>query len=179
VGELRNPHVRKHNNHLLGEVHALKLAIVANDSGVTEPLDSLTTPLGDLLYNDTVNPGDPCNHMKVRGIVSLVDSALTYCANFPSVSFYFQIDSCVSRINRAFDGPYVAESFHPLVLQGTRSLGEVYFLHATPLAAPVMRGHQTYSAADELPDHFTVSQNYPNPFNPQPPSSLTYRSRAS
>ncbi len=110
-GRLRNPHVKEHNNHLLGEVHALKLAIVANDSSVTEPLDSLSPPLGDLIYNDGANLGDPFNTLTIREIVHLADSALTYCTNFLS-GFYFQLDSSVSRINRAFDGPYIASSFH-------------------------------------------------------------------
>lgn len=163
--KLRNPHVKKHNNHLLGELHALKLAIVANDSSVTEPLDPSATSLGDLLYNDPANSGDPFNSLTIRGIVYLADSALTYCANFGS-AFYFQLDSAVSRINRGFDGPYVAETFRPLVLAGTHGLADVPFLHPNPAIAPVMRPVQQYSASLETPEEFVLRQNFPNPFNP-------------
>ncbi|MBI3766790.1 MAG: hypothetical protein HY277_09870, partial [Ignavibacteriales bacterium] len=65
IGELKNPHVKKHNNHLLGEVHALRLAIVANDSGVTSPFDA-STRLGDLHYSGAGD--DPCNGLTVRQI---------------------------------------------------------------------------------------------------------------
>lgn len=164
-GRLKNPHVKKHNNHLLGELHALKLAIIANDSSVTEPLDSLTTALGDLLYNDGANPSDQFNTLTIRQIVHLADSALTYCANFLS-GFYFQLDSSVRRINRAFDGPYVAESFHPLVLAGTHTLADAPFLHPNPSIAPTMRPVQHSFAGADLPDEFALRQNFPNPFNP-------------
>lgn len=166
VKGLKNPHVKKHNNHLLGEVHALKLAIIANDSMVTEPLDSGATPLGDLLYQDSVNPGDLCNGLTVRQIVHMADSALTYCQNFDSLT-YILLDSCISRINRAFDGAYSALSFHPFVLAGAVALSDVYFLHENPLMAPATRYANRYSLAEaDFPEVFTLSQNYPNPFNP-------------
>ncbi|HLF13447.1 MAG TPA: T9SS type A sorting domain-containing protein [Bacteroidota bacterium] len=167
-GQLRNPHVKKHNNHLLGELHALKLAVIANDSGVTEPLDTSATLFGDLLYNDTVNTGDPCNGLTVRGIVRLADSALTYCGHFDSAD-YAELDGCISRINAAFGGPYTAASFTPFVLAGTVDLASVYFLHDNPSAAPVMRptaGYSIYSILEELPGSYAIAQNYPNPFNP-------------
>mgnify|MGYP003342861653 CR=1 FL=1 len=113
--ELKNPHVKKHDNHLLGELHALKLAVLANDSGVTEPVDTLSTALGDLLYNDGGNLSDPFNGMTIRDIIALADSALTYCTHFDSID-YAGLDGAVSRINTAFDGDYVAESFTPFLL---------------------------------------------------------------
>lgn len=162
VGELKNPHVNKYDNHLLGEVHALKLAIIANDSGVSEP-DTPATRLGDLLYNDASNLSDPCNGLTVRGIVHLVDSALTYCGHFGS-GFYFEFDSCVSRINRAFDGPYTAVSFSPFKLAGTNPLPA--FLHPNPAAPPVVFPSRRFALDEDAASAFALAQNYPNPFNP-------------
>ena len=161
VGELKNPHVKKHNNHLLGEVHALKLAVVANDSGITEP--DTGTALGDLVYNDPAHPSDPANGMTIRGFLHIVDSALTYCGHFTATD-YFAFDSSVSRINKDFDGPYVAVSFKPLVLAGMNTLPP--YLHPNPSAAPGPARRMIASVLDEEPSAYALSQNYPNPFNP-------------
>ncbi len=163
IGEHKNLHVKKHNNHLLGEVHALKLAIIANDSGATQPND--TTALGDLIYNDLTNPSDPCNGLILRKVVGLVDSALTYCNHF-NPSIYPQLDSCVTRINRAFDGPYVAVSFLPFFLAGTHTVEEVPFMHPNPSAAVFKGRFIDGTLLDELPSQAILQQNYPNPFNP-------------
>ncbi len=164
-GQLRNPHVKKHDNHLLGELHALKLAVLANDSGVTEPLDTLATLFGDLIYSDSVNPGDPCNGLSIREIVHLADSALSYCVHFNS-AMYADLDACISRINAAFDGPFAAASFTPFVLAGAIDLDAVWFLHDNPVAAPSARPVSGYSILEEEPRSYAISQNYPNPFNP-------------
>ncbi len=165
VKQLKNPHVKKHDNHLLGELHALKLACIANDSGFTEPLDTNAALFCTLVYNDTVNSGDPCNGKSIADIIYLADSALTYCINFDSAT-YAALDNCISRINAAFDGPYVAASFSPLVIAGAHGLSEVYFLHAPPGNTPVIRPQRHADANDVLPEQFELRQNYPNPFNP-------------
>lgn len=164
-GQLRNPHVKKHDNRLLGELHALKLAVIANDSGVSEPLDTAATLFGDLLYNDSVNAGDPCNGLTIRGIIRLADSVLTYCGHFDG-SVAAEIEASVARINAAFGGPYSAVSFSPFVLAGTADLGSVYFLHENPSAAPVTRPAAGHSILEDVPEAYAVYQNYPNPFNP-------------
>lgn len=164
VKELKNPHVKKHDNHLLGELHALKLACIANDSGFTEPVDAGAALFSSLVYNDTVNSSDPCNGLSVRDIVHLADSALTYCGYF-SASFIGDLNTCISRINAAFGGPYMAASFSPYIIAGTHSLDEVYFLHAPPVAVPVIRALRS-GGPDLTPERFQLSQNYPNPFNP-------------
>jgi len=163
--KLQNPHVRKHNNHLLGEVHALKLAIIANDSGATQPLD--TTTLGDLIYNDLGNPGDPGNGLTLRKLTAFVDSALTYCKHFDlNPGIYTKLDTCISRINRAFDGPYVAVSLMPFLLAGTHTVGENPYIHPNPTITPIARRGVGYSIIDQMPESSTLEQNYPNPFNP-------------
>ncbi len=164
-GQLRNPHVKKHDNHLLGELHALKLAVIANDSGVSEPLDTAATLFGDLLYNDSVNAGDPLNGLTIRGVVRLADSALTYCAHFDPATIA-AIDAGLSRINAAFGGPYTAVSFAPFVLAGSVDLASVHFLHDNPSAAPANRPTSGHSILDDAPQSYAVAQNYPNPFNP-------------
>ena len=167
LGQLKNPHVSKHDNHLLGELHALKLAIIANDSGVTEPQDLGANLFGQLLYNDTVNGGDPCNGLTIREIVHLADSAISNCSEFTSGQ-YADLDNCISRLNNAFDGPYQAITFSPFLLAGTRSLDDVYFLHPNPSAIPSVRPTGArYTLVDDAPERFEVNQNYPNPFNPQ------------
>jgi hypothetical protein len=165
VGERKNLHVKRHNNHLLGELHALKLAIIANDRGATEPLDSVATLFGDLLYSDSANSSDPFNGMTVRSIAHLADSALTFCSGFPSQT-YSDLDNCIARLNSAFDGAYIARSLHPLVLAGTVDLGSVPFLHLNPAVAPNARTLQGGDITGDLPDGFALYQNYPNPFNP-------------
>ncbi len=165
VGELKNPHVSKHDNHLLGEVHALRLAVIANDAGVTEPVDPSSTHLGDLIYNNSGNPSDPYNNMTIRQILHRADSLLTFC-NLYSPEEYLTLDSTISKINEAFDGAYEAITFDPFLLAGTHSLGEVPWLLPNPAASPVGITKVYASIIDDLPDGFELRQNYPNPFNP-------------
>ncbi len=165
TGQLRNLHYKKHDNRLLGELHTLKLAIIANDAGVTEPTDPNETRLGDLLYNDGGNPDDPFNGLTLRGAAHLVDSALTFCGNFdPSV--YARLDSGISRINTAFDGPYVASSFDPFVLEGSATLEQALYLHPNPDPPPARIEVADRSIVEVLPETWSLAQNYPNPFNP-------------
>jgi hypothetical protein len=164
VRELKNPHVNKHDNHLLGELHTLKLAIIANEAGVTDP--DTGTSFGDLLYNDSTNSLDPCNGESISEIAHLADSALTYCNNFVS-TFYLTLDSCITRINRAFDGPYVAYARLPLRIRGTQDLSEVPFLHPNAVATNTFNRRSSLSSIiEDVPQRSLLMQNYPNPFNP-------------
>lgn len=164
-GELKNPHSTKHDNHLKGEVHALRLAVIANDARVTEPLDVDLTRLGDLIYNDSGNPLDAFNGLTIRQILAKADSAFTFC-NFFSPDDYKGLDATVGRINQAFDGEYHALSFDPFRLEGTHSLGEVPWLLPNPTASPSGVAQVKESILDEIPDGFELRQNFPNPFNP-------------
>ena len=166
VKELKNPHVVKHDNHLLGEAHALKLAVIANDAHVTEPFDLSSTRLGDLIYNNAVDPADAFNGLTIRQLLLKTDSLLTFCGMFgPDV--YINLDSAVSRINKAFDGAYSAVSFNPFLLAGTHSLGEVPWLLPNPTASPVGINQVSATILDDVPLGFELRQNYPNPFNPK------------
>ncbi len=164
-GELKNPKVKKHDNVFLGELHILKLAIIANDGGMTEPLDTNATLLGDLVYNDASNPSDICNGMTLRGIVALADSAFTYCSHFTG-DIYSALLADIVRINTAFDGPYQAVSFDPFILAGTNDLGSVAFLHGGSVASPSSRIRNTFALTDDVPEMVSLKPNYPNPFNP-------------
>jgi len=164
-GELKNPLVTKYNNHLLGEVHALNLAIIANDAGVTMP-DTPATRLGDIIYFDSTNVNDPCNGRTLRQITMLADTVFTFCWIYSGIpGFYAHLDSSISRINRAFDGHYHAIAFTPFLLDGTHSLSEYSFLHDNPSAVPQLISFSHGSIIDQ-PVQFALQQNYPNPFNP-------------
>ncbi len=165
--QLRNVHYKKHNNRLLGELHTLKLAIAANDAGITEPTDPNETRIGDLLYSDGGNPSDPFNGMTLRQAAHLVDSALTFCTRFDP-AIYATLDSNLSRINAQFDGPYTVRSYSPFVLEGSAALAEALYLHPNPDPPPALIsiGDGDRSIIEVIPATYSLTQNYPNPFNP-------------
>jgi hypothetical protein len=165
--QLRNLNYKKHNNQLLGELHALKLAIIANDAGITEPTDPSATKMGDLIYNDENDSGSEFNGMTIREIAHLADSALTFCGAFTQET-YLKLDSSIMRINRQFDGPYQAVSFNPFVLAGSAGLNAAQYLHPNPHPPPASNGYTVAdrSIIDDLPVEYKLTQNYPNPFNP-------------
>ncbi|HTK81978.1 MAG TPA: hypothetical protein VL633_06780, partial [Bacteroidota bacterium] len=94
--ELKNPHVSKYNNHLLGEAHALKLAVIANDAHVTEPFDLVSTRLGDLIYNNPIDPADALNGMTIRQLLLKADSMFTFCGIYGPDEF-MHCDTAISR----------------------------------------------------------------------------------
>jgi len=163
--QIRNIHYKKHNNRLLGELHTLKLAIIANDAGITEPTDPNETRMGDLLYNDGGNTADPLNGMTLRQAAHFVDSALTFCGDFDP-TIYAELDSSISRVNRQFDGPYAVITFDPFVLRGSSGLTEALYLHPNPDPPPALIRVGDRSIVDEEPATWSLAQNYPNPFNP-------------
>ncbi|HLB00663.1 MAG TPA: T9SS type A sorting domain-containing protein, partial [Bacteroidota bacterium] len=165
--QLRNLHFKKHNNHLLGELHALKLAIIANDAGITEPTDPAATKIGDLIYNNPSDPGNPFNGRTVRDLAHLTDSALTFCGSFAG-GMYPKLDTSITRINKQFDGPYHALSFDPFLLAGTQGLNQALYLHPNPHPPPGAAGFRSddLSIVEEVPAAYVLTQNYPNPFNP-------------
>ncbi len=164
----RNLRVKYHDNHLLGELHALKLAIVANDAGVTEPTDPAENKIGDLIFDDGSGAGNPFNGMMIREIAHLADSALTFCGHFSQADI-FKLDSNISRINRQFDGPYHALSFDPFLLEGSTGLDGAAYLHVNPNPPPAVNNFRVDDLSileDDVPSVYALTQNYPNPFNP-------------
>jgi len=163
TGEVRNASVRMHDNHLLGSLHALKLSVLANDAGVTEPFEVDATPLGSLLYYDSADGSNPFNNLTVREICKLADTALTYCSRF-SPDYYSALDQTITSIVEMFSGRIEVSSMRPMKVNGTKTLEEVSFLHANPFAT--VRQQDTEIASDNLPYENRMLWNYPNPFNP-------------
>lgn len=161
IGPKKNFKVWKHNNHLLGEVHALKLAVTANDIGLTEP-DTPHTALGDLIFNDLSNPLHPLNGKTIRQILQHADTALTMWSWFPA-GYHSWLDSVISMINGAFVGEMDTISTTPLKIKGAVSLSAIPFLHPNSL---VKRNSQIQTNFVVFPETPVLYQNYPNPFNP-------------
>jgi hypothetical protein len=154
-----NPSVRYHDNHLAGEQYILKFNIGASDVGISP------RGFGDLIFNDPTLGGNHCNGMTVRQIMAHTDSALTFFKKFSS-SHFSELDSCLSRINRAFLGPITSYTIDPLTVPGTRSLRQISYLHPNPAAHPVVVPPLEAYPDPGDPNSYTLLQNYPNPFNP-------------
>jgi hypothetical protein len=159
VGEKKDPTLVKFNDHIAGELLALKINIGASDAEITPPT------FGDLTYqlNDTVN-GIPLNGMSMRGLAALTDNFLTYWQRYPAVAWAI-LDSALDRSNRAFVGPLKAISSKPLAVTGAVSIDSVTLLSpsATPVVNPLAFAP---GSLDVAPEQYTLYQNYPNPFNP-------------
>ncbi len=164
-GELKNPSVRAHNNHLLGSLMALKFSMIANDSGMCEPYDPSATPLRWLVYYDSTNHGDRFNNYTVQQLCNLTDSALTYCSRFTSGD-YVALDQVLTKILNAFSGEVKVTNLKLMKVEGVKSLSEVTFLHENPAAVPHIPGRKADIALDNIPKENGLLANYPNPFNP-------------
>ncbi len=163
IGEKKNPKLDKYNNHILGELIALRINIGASDAEVTPPT------LGDLTYEllDTV-VGIPLQGMSLREIASLTDNLLTYWPLYPTLNAgeWAKLDTVLDRVNRAFLGPLLTVSKQPLVVTGAVLIDSVAFL--SPGIAPMLDplAFTPGSLDEDVPEHFSLNQNYPNPFNP-------------
>jgi len=159
LGEKKNPKIAKHDNHIVGELIALRINIGASDAEVTPPT------FGDLSYQgaDTVN-GIVLTGMTLREIAVLADNFLTYWKKYPAIDWPV-LDSALTKVNRAFLGPLRTVSKQPLVLTGSLLIDSVLYLKMInpPVAEPF-----TFppSWIDEVPNRYVLQQNYPNPFNP-------------
>ncbi len=158
VGEKKNPKLSKYDNHLVGELLALKMNIGASDAEVTPPT------FGDITYDD----GDTSNHfngLTLRQLASAIDNYLTYWQQYPVVDWVV-FDSMLTRVNRAFTGPLKVVSKSPVVVTGVLPVDSIPYLQ--PAIAPLQNplAFDLKAVDEELPAMFTLYQNYPNPFNP-------------
>ncbi|MBI4546893.1 MAG: T9SS type A sorting domain-containing protein [Ignavibacteriae bacterium] len=151
----------KHNNSLFGEQLALKLNILASDSGCFPP------GFGDLVYDNDTAP-TPFDGKKIRVIMAQVDSFLT-CNNFPKDSADPSVTlQVLKNINNAFNGPLdtVRWGCRKVVMKGVKPLFEVPYLHPNPSGASPVNISPESSFEFREPEAFALNQNYPNPFNP-------------
>lgn len=161
-GQVKNPRIASHDNRLLGNLHALKVALLANDAGVTEPNEIDTPPLRSLVYIDPPDERTEFHGTTLDMISRIADSALTYCGNYPP-DFYEALDATLTRINAAFAGDVEAVSFKPLRIKGVRGVDETSVVQ---ISATFSEKTGRISSPIGEPNEFGLSQNYPNPFNP-------------
>ena len=163
LGEKKNLKNTKYNNHLAGEMAALRLNIGASDAEVTPPT------FGDLTYDD----GDTSNHFNgvtLRQLASTIDNYLTYWKKYPVQDTTWAVfDTMVSRVNRAFQAsttPLSWVSRSPLEVTGVNPVDSIVYL--SPAMAPVAEplAYLKEAIDNDLPKAFALQQNYPNPFNP-------------
>jgi hypothetical protein len=154
-----NPAAKYHENHLVAEQFVLKFNIGASDVEITP------TGFGDLIFDDATLPGNPGNGKTIREIMAHTDTALTYGQRYPA-SYYIQLDSCLSRINRAFLGPVDTFRVFPMSVSGAKSLADVPYLHPGQFPSPVTAWSDVDYTELYANPTFSLSQNYPNPFNP-------------
>ncbi|MDI6804396.1 MAG: M20/M25/M40 family metallo-hydrolase [Bacteroidota bacterium] len=147
------PH--KHDNSLLGEIIACKLAVAASE------LQQIPYGFGYLIY---YKPGNAMDGKTIQEIVDSASASMTRnsSTSFPADSFF----DIFTEINDAFEGPIDSVSFAPkTVLTGVKYLADVPFLRANS-GTPPPPLTQPAGVYVEVPDVFELAQNYPNPFNP-------------
>ncbi|MBI5476108.1 MAG: T9SS type A sorting domain-containing protein, partial [Ignavibacteriales bacterium] len=152
--------IKNQNNHLAAEQLVLKFNIAASDLNITPK------GFGNLIYYDSLNPGNPCQNKTLYRIREFTDSALTFWRQYSGTpGFFNQLDTCISRINRAFLGTIDTISTNPLRFTGVRSISGIGYLKPNPFPS-VSDPAPIVEIDNGLPVEYALYQNYPNPFNP-------------
>jgi hypothetical protein len=154
-----NPKPPKYNNHLAGELAALKLNIAASKHQITR------TGFGSLIYNDSSSIFNGKSLVELR---AFADSAMTYWRRYKNLISPSELDSVLTIINKAFYGPIDSVDIlykRPLRIEGEIELDSVPFL-ITPDTIDGKVFVENGNANWIIPEQFTLLQNYPNPFNP-------------
>lgn len=156
LGYQKGPQYKKHPNHLVGELIALRINMMASDIG--------TTPAGfpDLVFMDSTDLSNPFNSFTVWEIANKIDTAMSNCnGNFD----YALLDTVARKINTAFQGPVDTISRCPLQLFGIVRLQDVPFLYKPDTLKP-RRRYVSNTVIHSSLESYELDQNYPNPFNP-------------
>jgi hypothetical protein len=157
VKRLKSLPPNKHDNALLAEIIALKIAIDASNN------QNIQYGFGELIYDDSSSAYAAFHGKMVKEIAAEASAAMTAKTSTwgDAGQFYY----VVNRINGAFAGELDTVSFSgKTVLAGVKALKEVPFLLSN-LDTPPPPPSSNYSGVD-VPDVYELSQNYPNPFNP-------------
>jgi len=156
VKELKNPTFKKYSNHLAGELFTLEFNIASSSYGI------FPFGFGDIVYDDG-EPNNMYNEKTFQEVLDHADSVATLWSSFSGTETAKQIDTVISRINRAFYSPITEQNFtskSPLILDGVRRVADVSYL------LPPRKGTSQRFNAQFIPSQFELYQNYPNPFNP-------------
>ncbi|MBS4029649.1 MAG: T9SS type A sorting domain-containing protein [Ignavibacteriales bacterium] len=160
VKALVNPKPPKYNNHLAGELAALKLNIAASRHRTTRP------GFGGLIYTDE---NSQFNGMTIMQINRFADSAMTYWRRYQNLVSVDILDSVVSRLNKSFLAQMDSTDIlykRPLRIEGRIELDSVPFLQIGDSVSGKFEEDNIVSFENSLPENPTLLQNYPNPFNP-------------
>ncbi len=164
-GMQKNPKYKKHMNHLVGELIALRFGIMASDLKVTPE------GFGDLIFFDSTDVSIIYNGNSVYEIANIIDTALTY---FDSTFDLNLLDSIASKINTAFKGATDTISSTPLKVFGNVRLKEIPFMEKAQTGNTKQRTKYENDNLSLFVSSYMLNQNYPNPFNPKTKISFEF-----
>ncbi|MEK7264383.1 MAG: T9SS type A sorting domain-containing protein [Bacteroidota bacterium] len=173
IKALKDPAQKKLNNHLVGEILALKTSIIASDEDIISPTADVNEnnwKLGDLIYLDEDSTSFYHNK-NLRLIITYADTFLTYGKRKEQLGDtvnFAKLDTIFTRINRAFHDPSGLAlkdtlAYTNLRVRATMKLAD----NADFLKRDIVVPPKSFSFSNRIvPEAFALQQNYPNPFNP-------------